>query len=301
MPQINPRNLKTLRKRKRWSLSKLADESGVEKGTISRIENGKRPDNRAHTVEQLAGALAVTPDILTGPDMDQQKDVEPAKSKMNLRISNDVRNALSLVASRYGVKPEHVVQAAPLLFLWAAEESLKRRQQNLASLFDAWSAAEQVKGFAHLDGNLTHHWRGEEIALEEQRSISKRDIFGKLIDREALAVLSDDDDEDDLNPMTRFVADLVEPLGDLAAFRYWSPYSGPQFTMGRDEASALVDGDTDAAEAIVDGIAALHELPKDVRDSGPEQIACWAKERAEEARKELEEFIGGIDLSGAAE
>ncbi len=58
-PSIGQRVRKE-RERRVWSQSDLARESGVQKTTISRIENGHH-EPRQDTVRRLAGALGVEP------------------------------------------------------------------------------------------------------------------------------------------------------------------------------------------------------------------------------------------------
>lgn len=280
MHPINANNLKALRVQKRWSLDELALKSKVDRGTINRIETGKQTNNRRTTVERLASALETDIDTLTGPDLSAvEKDWESAaKSQLNIRIGNDARNALSLVAARYHIKPSHILQLAPLLFLWAAEESLKQRQQRLDDLAAQWEAIGPHARFQHLHGNLTYNWQGEEVMEEERRSIAKRDIFGLLIDDDARLP---DYEESEQNPMAQFLRGLVASLGNLASFEHFAPFwDRPGYTLGRDEALAFVGGHEEAANHIVNGYAPLHELPKGVREAGPQEIARWAVERA---------------------
>ena len=60
------RRLKELRERKPLSQKALAEKSGVSALQIWRIEGGKHKTIRRLTVERLARALGVTPEILTG-------------------------------------------------------------------------------------------------------------------------------------------------------------------------------------------------------------------------------------------
>jgi transcriptional regulator with XRE-family HTH domain len=288
MPAINPRNLRSLRAHKGWSLDELSSRSKVDRGTISRIETGKQKDNRLSTVERLANALETDLETLTGPDMPSpDRDWEAAaKSQLNIRLGNDARNALLLVAARYNVKPAHILHLAPLLFLWAAEESLRQRTLRLDQLAAQWEAIGSHEPFQHLNAKLTWNWQGEEVMEAERRSIASRDIFGLLID--------DDDvgnpryEESEQNPMVRFLKDLADSMDGLATVEYFSPvWDRPAYTLGREEALALVGSDERAADLIVYGYAPLHELPKTVRDGGVEDVARWAKERGEATLNEI--------------
>jgi transcriptional regulator with XRE-family HTH domain len=289
MPTINPRNLRILREKRGWNLDDLASRSKVDRGTISRIETGKQTDNRRTTVERLSSALDVESETLTGPDvLAAGKEVEPTpKSQMNIRMANDARNALALVASRYQVKPPHILHLAPLLFLWAAEESLKRRQQKLDAYTAQLSTVEKQFHFGHLNADITDNERGWVVVDEEHRSIARRDIFGVSIEDHAVRYGYEDSEQ---NPMALFLNELVAPLNGLAQFEHWSPnWGSPGYTLGREEASLLVGGDEQATNHIVNGYAPLHELPKEVREAGPQEIARWARERGD---TELAEMIG---------
>lgn len=56
--------LKELRKRKRWSQSKLSKISGVARGYISEIESGKYTNPTADVICRLCKALGCTPSDL---------------------------------------------------------------------------------------------------------------------------------------------------------------------------------------------------------------------------------------------
>lgn len=276
MANINPETLRDLRRRRGWSLDQLAEKSLVNKASIHRIERGKRTDCRSLTVQKLAAALQVEPERLAeGPDETRALEVS-RKSQMNIRMADDARNALTLVAQRYDVKQSSILHLAPLLFVLAAEGSLKARKRRLEELGERIAAVEAQKGFDHLDGLLTYNSRGEDVFEAERRSITARDIFGRLIPDEHIRF---DYEESEQNPMARFLAERVEDLGGLVAFEHWSPHwDQPGYTLGREEAAELVGGDADAVGYIVDGVAPLHEMPKAVREGGPSDVAEWAKQ-----------------------
>lgn len=54
--ELVPQRVRELRQRKRWSQEKLAEEAGVSKDAVSRIERGDR-EPRIDTLEQIAEAL----------------------------------------------------------------------------------------------------------------------------------------------------------------------------------------------------------------------------------------------------
>lgn len=294
MPAINATNLRTLRKRKGWSLDDLAERSRVDRGTISRIETGKQVGNRRLTADRLAQALDVPGDILTGADLPSAaKEIEfIPKSQFSFRIENKARNALSLVASRYGVKATHILHLAPFLFLWAAEESLRKRRDGVDALGAELNAIRRPEGLAHLNGWIDYNLRGEDVLEAEKESIGKRDLFGLAIDYEALR---DDYDEYEENPMVQFLRGLSSQLDGLSHFDFWYPATEPNYWICEDEASALVGGDEQAKNGILSGNAPLHELPSAVSNGGPAEVAAWVKRRSDEATSEL---LGELGLGG---
>jgi transcriptional regulator with XRE-family HTH domain len=59
--------LRMLRQRRLLTIEQLAERAGVNKNTISRIENGAEAPQAA-TIRKLARALEVDPEQLMGPE-----------------------------------------------------------------------------------------------------------------------------------------------------------------------------------------------------------------------------------------
>jgi len=295
MTEINSESLKKLRDRAGLTLDDLAKKAKVDRGTISRIENGKVPKCRAETVRRLSDALGVEPEVLTGPlPEDDDARIFGRKSAMKMRIADDARNALALVATRYGVKPTAIVHLAPFLFLWAAEESLKRRGQKLVEVSQHLDALFAVKAPDHLSYLMIDNWRGEDIMEAERRSIAHRDIFGTTIPDDALPPQYEEEEQ---NPMAKFLASLASELDGQVDFDSWSPHwDRPMYHLGQEEADKLTGGDRLATLAIVQGAAPLHAMPKQVREAGPNAVAEWANEERKRSQKEmLGDFDFGFD------
>ncbi|MGH2625623.1 MAG: helix-turn-helix domain-containing protein [Anaerolineales bacterium] len=53
--------IRALRERRGWSQAELARRSGVNQGTISRVERGETRTLALHNLERLAKALGVSP------------------------------------------------------------------------------------------------------------------------------------------------------------------------------------------------------------------------------------------------
>ena len=155
MKKIDQDILKRLRSAKGWSQEQLAENTKfqgfpkIDKQTISRLERGDREKTRGRTIEQLARALKVEPDVLTGeaPFPELEVESEPIqKSQLNVRVSRAARNALHLVAQRYvGLEPSQIVELAPFLFCWAAEASLRQRRERLKQLENAAETTRKLE------------------------------------------------------------------------------------------------------------------------------------------------------------
>ena len=193
---------------------------------------------------------------------------------------------LRLTAARFGVKPNHILHLAPLLFRWAAEMSLQWRRKRLAELEAQIDALSNMVTPKHLSGVVIDNWRGDQVLEDEQGSIDKRDLFGVLLKDDSLSATYEESEQ---NPMAQFLKSISASLGDDVEFEHWSPHwSQPGYTLGKAEALELVGGDAEAAQQIVDGYAPLHELPKEVREQGADAVAAWA---IEIGNKELRKLI----------
>ncbi|MDH6259685.1 helix-turn-helix transcriptional regulator [Bradyrhizobium sp. BR13661] len=290
MEQINPFILKSLRHQKGWSQDRLAEMSGVNKQTISRIERGGK-DTRDHTIRQLAQALGVIPAELTRktlPSEDSQTEPARRRPKSRFRVSDTAGNYLYLISERYFIKPWQVLELAPLLFCWAAEMSLGERRTKIKKLEDACSAARAVeREMRHLPpSNLMY---SEEKITAETRSIEANDIFGMCFGDDDFSdgsLHNQGDDED--NPFAVFLSKLTAEIGDVATFEGFSPIDYPIFEVCRKEALDMVGGDEVLAERILSGIVDLYEMPKELQDFAgkTEDRAAWVQAQADAFIKE---------------
>lgn len=293
MPQaILPNALKQLRRDKGWTLAELASAAKVDKATIHKIETGKAPRPRLSTIEKLSRALAIDPGVLTGatpPSQPSIREATSARQQFNVRISDAVRNALGLVARRYGIPSAQIVEAAPLLFFLAAERSLQRRQRALDGALqvmkDLWAAGQTLP---HLPPGVFDPTTHGELDAE-QKSIKARDLFGKQVD-EAAFYDRPGYDPDRHNPFVSFLrrelSELTQEAGadaeHDAEVTFWSDSSWPSYRICREEAKSIVGDDELAIDAILDGTAPLNEMPKELRVAPQEERAKWAKGRSDQ-------------------
>jgi transcriptional regulator with XRE-family HTH domain len=311
MTHIIPQVLKALRERRQLSQDQLAKKAQVDKQTIHRIERGMHKRTRAHTIQQLADALKTKADILTGAEPMVEDKAKPTvfePTELKTQMSAATRNALSLVAAKYGVGQRRIVELAPFLFAWACEASLGRRWERISAIEASYkSVAAHSGNFPHLSHLLTDNWRGEVVIGAEQESITKRDIFGELIPFTDGEIGNSDADEWSENPFAVFLSSLSAEIGAHTHFEGFDRNTSPDYVICKDQALQMVDGDEYAAEVIITGAARLHEMPAEVRQgSGAERTAWLTAEherRDAEIRTQFPELGGMIDdlLAGAGQ
>ena len=295
MKTINPHNLKAHRNRRGLTLDQLAEISKVNRATINKIERGVLTKSRSVTIVRLAGALEVKEEELTGPEIDDPFEARlfGPKSQYNLRMPNHVRNALHLVADRYHVKPNAILQLAPFLFLCAAEASLAERRLKLEQANMKLRELLDLDVPTHIGDVISHYWRGDEALDAEQNSIARNDICALTIPEEHFPADYDCDSE---NPLTQHFIAMGKQSG-LANFESWTPlYIRPEYELLEGDIERMTGGDWQATSAIMSGDAALHTMPAAVRIEGQAAIAAWA--RAEGGRGQRERF-GDFDFGNS--
>jgi transcriptional regulator with XRE-family HTH domain len=291
MPIVNGKALIEARNKKGWT---QADLSGATKpqiniSTISRIERKKETRVHERTLKELGRALDVSPDSLRPKP--EKPEVE--REAFKLRIENGARNALTLVAQRYGIRRECIVEAAPLLFFLAAEKCLQGRQKQVA---DLENAAGSLWHMQQKTPHLPVRWPIDDGATtSEKKSIEARDLFGTKVIQDSDQFLGEirDYEEAEHNP---FVTFLRSALSDVGASQIepetmtWLPGRSPEYEICRAEAAVLVDGDEKATQAILWGYAPLHEMPK----GSPTERAEWARSIYDQYCGDLESLLGDL-------
>jgi len=288
---LNGKALTEARRKKGWTQVELSEATKpkVDVSTISRIERGKPTRVRANTLRALAKALEVQPDNLC-PAAEAERDV------MKIRMETAARNALTLVALRYRISRESIIDAAPLLFFIAAEQSLKERERRIADVRASADALfDLYRGIPH----LPPEWPVDEGAVSsEEQSIKARDLFGRKVLDDAQQFMSEldaDFDEAEQNPFVVFLRENLSGVcnsKEVAESVRWSPGLWPNYEICAEEAATIVGNDAKAAHAIVYGAAALHDMPK----GSPQQRAEWALAEFDRKHGTLEDLLG--DLAG---
>jgi len=300
MNRINPAVLKRLLKDKGLSLADLAKRAKINKQTIWRLTADKVTKARDRTIEQIAHVLKIDSRVLTGelnaPEASADSEPVTSKNQLNVRVGTAQRNALNLAARRYKVAPSQIVELAPFLFVWAAEESLRRRQERLSKLDQVLDETKTLgQQFRHLSPQLNIFSYADDAIAVEQSSINERDLFGSSIKLD-LAGVGPDFDPDNENPFAMFLRELGSSFDPVATFEEWSESWSPRYRVCPEEAAELVGGDSDRADEILRGDVALNELPKEIRKHGMEKKrAEWVRTKAEEYRRALAEDFAELE------
>jgi len=295
--KIKSARVTALRAKRGFSQKQLAGKVLVDAGTVSRWERGTIDKVRPDTFGRLKRALNATENDLCGegplPDAESAQP-ESAREQMNLSIDSACRNALHLVARRYGVTRQQIVEVAPLLFFIAAEQSLDQRRNSLRLFEEA--ADSVVEATPH---HLPKQYPVDSQAVdEEKKSIKALDLF-------ADNVFAPDDfrtrewDSDLDNPFATFLSEALRRISQSAEPLSWNSSGSPSYQVCVDEAAAIVGGDAEATHAILSGVVTLHDMAKALPKASPTERAQWARAELENFRRNLEELgeVLGLEQS----
>jgi transcriptional regulator with XRE-family HTH domain len=289
--KINAKRVKALRMKSGLSQKQLAAKVEVFHTTVSRWERGEIVRLRPDDFGKLSAVLGATEADLSGEGPLPENST--ANQELQTGDSIACKNALRLVAARYGVTRQQIMAAAPLLFI-AAEQSLQERKERLSALRDeadaelsraiknrlglsigtGQSREERLCILSDAAESILAHALGDEKTLgSEESSIENRDLFGKIsADGPATWWY-----EKEGSP---FAGDLGLALARVCADAgpvEWKPGSTPSYRICGEQAAALVGDDEEAVNAILCGAAALHEMPPHIRKSSPSERAQWAR------------------------
>ena len=296
---INPHALKAARKRHGLSQQQLAEAIGCTKDTVSRWERGKSSMVRSHLRKPLSDVLRVKWEELTKP-ADQTSDTFTfLNPTVRVSIAEHARASLQLVAVRYEVRPQEVLDIAPLLFVIAAERSLLEREHRLKELRGAIAHAEGLLSdhLQHLGGYVAvRDASGEDPLWEEEAALENRDVFGSQVDCEG--------------PFLQFVRKLKNGLPKDAVVSIDSTSGGS--TIGRYQVAddtlrdiTGISGKEAQGEKVLDhlrsGLINLLECLRVRRDSDEGQYRQWLLDELSRADAESqhrdEDFLHSFGLS----
>lgn len=290
--KIDPVRLKELREAKGLSRAKLAKLSRVSPKQIQRLEslNEAIMAPRDSTVDRLAKALQVKPEILSGdePLPESEPPWFAPSVRSTQRLGFGVRLAYDLVERRYGVKSSAIMDAAPLFFVLLAEGSLDWRRNELAALKkkleDAWRVAEHSNRHrgARYAGIASDHLGHEDEAIKRRDLMN--DPYPFDYDHEA-------NDDKTRNPFAEYLQQLTEELNVPGievdqGFVWGHPGDGiPRYSVCRDELERIDSGDTPtgglARVALQAGDVRISDIPDRLEpDSAAKDRKEWLEAKA---------------------
>ena len=297
--KINAKRVKALRMK--WGLSQkqLAAKVKVFHTTVSRWERGEIVRLRPDDFGKLSAVLGATEADLSGEGPLPENST--ANQQLQTGDSIACKNALRLVALRYGVTRQQIMAAAPLLFFIAAEQSLQERKERLSTLRDeadaelstaikdrlglsigtGQSREERLCTLIDAAESIFAHAHGDEIALgSEEFSIENRDLFGEITADGPATWWYEKEGSPFAGDLGLALARVCADAGPVE----WRPGSAPSYRICAEQAAALVGDDEEAVNAILCGAAALHEMPPHIRKSSPSERAQWARSELQRKR-----------------
>lgn len=295
--KINPQRLAAMLDQYPHSQKKLANAIGTDVGTLSRWKTGKIGNIRSEKLARLCEALDTTPTELCADGAPIEGAVPKEKAQrdqVTFMLDTACRNALGLVARRYGITRQQVVELAPLLFTIMAEQSLTERSEELDAYYDS--------GPQHLLKDLRGPRDEDDKQLldAERRSIEQRDLF-------AAQVLAWDECYEEANPFARFLTERLSKTGvSPGGIVVWDGDEAPRYWVGIEELVAFIGKDQDACNLVLTGKVALAEMPGEIRRAEPQDRASWIKEKKKrndsDLLKALNEFDPeDLDIAGLAD
>lgn len=299
---IYPETIRFLRAQKNMTQEQLADLVGCKKDQVSRWERGdSSPQNRYR--ESLAKHLGVKWEELTQPPNREKVETKtaPGKEQLRVMVSREAKVALELVRHRYNVSQSTVLELAPLLFLIAAENSLRTRQEQLNRICKAIEEAGEtgLKHAPHMSPAFGAVMASAEEDLDdEQKAINRRDIYNKTIGTY---------DVDDYCPFTNYIQGLAKDLSGQAVYSISPSYSGgPDYTVAMEtfkELTGIEDTTPRGLEHqrfILNGLIKLQDVVAKRKTLDEKAYQEWLDEAYTEALDqndaELNQLLDGLDF-----
>ena len=281
--KVHKDTLRNLRMKMGFSQEALANESRVSKKTIARIEGGKGGETRGSTVQELARALRIKPEVLAeAPESETVREQELQKHGLRpvkLVLDGETILAFGLVAEQYGVETRQIMKAAPMLFTLLAEMSLADRCHRAKAAKTALEAFEptMVEFYTNTDEHLEAHI--SEYADVTSFDIGMTDFLNNLdsnYDRRGLFSKNrrwDGMFEDyfERNPFSDFLKQLAKDLGrDNDAINPKEVFFDPDgflncASLFEKYRKSLTGGSARADYALSHGYTRIRQIPKELR------------------------------------
>ena len=277
----------------------------VSVSTLSDIESNKAPTVKRSKAEAIAKALECDVAALEGhadfpADRENGLYDEWYPPLQSIRLDRKTHNAIWLACRRFAVPEDWLISMAPTMLEILAAQDLHRRASVLAELKARLDRVREIVGaHPHIGSRASvPSLEGEEIIAAEQRSIEKRDLFGRI----TLDADIEEDEPYDIADVAPFLCHLrneAQRLGlqvdcdkDLSFPRLNIDY--PEDPDGIIE--ALACNDSEIADKLRDGTLLIRDIPKSYLKKGMrEKRLQWLRERAE-AEMAKQPVVDLVDL-----
>ena len=303
--EIDPQNLKALRKGKGLSRSALAAKAGVSERQLARLESpGPKRKVRATTFKRLANAL--------GADVNEISGAVPVAPKLapredggtrRVRVSPQVRLAYDLIQYRYGPTLMQILELAPLLFVLLAEGSLAWRRERLAEVDEAIKRLDELSEDSQLyfASCISDVEAGRDC---EGDSIANADLLGEDVQSDE-SVQSLGMDTSRVEPFATYLRKMAEDIGMEGGIVDFDPpyreavdptWGGRSYEVCRDTLGELAGDSTDARWALAHGDVRVSQIPKDLLEpEAKDQRIAWLESRLSDDTRDHMEALEAIE------
>jgi transcriptional regulator with XRE-family HTH domain len=179
MKTLNPKALKQLRKKRGWSHAELERRAKIGKRRLIELEKetAESHEMRDGKFADLCRALSATPAQLRGEE--PITDPMPANYvTLRSKITTVAQMNYDLMAARYGVESDDLVQLAPLMFSILIEDSFTWRRQQMELRKQVLELEEKLRETVYAnDIRGGHSFSTSDIISHEELGISNRDPF----------------------------------------------------------------------------------------------------------------------------
>lgn len=308
MDQIDGKQLRALRKRKGWTLEQAIEKTKVSRAQLQRLEKSGSKRARAETLKRLCQGYEVAPgDLAPAQGGNPIKSgratsrwdlpIADLETQVSARISSQAKNAFSLVAHRYGITQTALIEAAPLLFIIMAHDSMADRRKNLAELRASLTQQNEtaLSVFRHCPGLFPDSYdlfsQGQFLDAEEN-SINANDWLGLRLNKGHQAddnvsrVHTDEYDHARDNPFASLLQRRAQDFAQGVSFHE----NGSTYDL----ADMFRDVVTDPFAAVLcaQGWVPFHAMPKELLVSGKEDERLeWLRDRASASDRSLWDSI----------
>lgn len=179
MKKVDPKALRHLRRKKRWSLEELSQRAKVGKRRLIQLEKETSEFHEMHdgNFADLCKALNATPGQLSGEE--PITEALPAHYvTLRSKITTVAQMNYDLISAQYGVESDQIVQLAPLMFAILVEDSFKWRREQLELRKQVLELQEKLRETVYAEQVSGPYTISQSDVLNhEEEAIDRREVF----------------------------------------------------------------------------------------------------------------------------